>query len=203
MNQFLTSDLHIGHVNIIEYCNRPYKDVSEMNADLVERWNSVVAPDDEVFIIGDLAMGKLDDSLVYVGLLNGTKHLVPGNHDRMFGCQGTKYANAVQRYLDAGIEDVVEDEFAMNLQVDPLFTVLVNHFPYQGDSREGHEDRYQDRRPANHGDYLIHGHVHGVWRRNGRMVDVGVDAWGGYPVSFAAVVDLFQSDDLNAIPLAW
>lgn len=201
MLQYLTSDLHIGHVNIIEYCNRPYKNVPEMNADLVERWNSVVGADDEVFIIGDLAMGKLDDSLVYVGLLNGMKHLVPGNHDRMFGCQGTKYANAVKRYLDAGITDVLEDEFPMNLQDD--FRVWVNHFPYQGDSREGHEDRYQDRRPADYGRRLIHGHVHGVWRRNDRMIDVGVDAWGGYPVSFDAVVNLFNSDDTNAVPVPW
>jgi calcineurin-like phosphoesterase family protein len=199
--QFLTSDLHLGHVNIIEYCNRPYKDVPEMNADLVERWNSMVSPEDEVFIIGDLAMGRLDDSLVYVGLLNGTKHLVPGNHDRMFGCQGTKHAHAVQRYVDAGIADVLDDQIV--LELIPSFHVVVNHFPYQGDSQDGHEDRFQDRRPNDLGNRLVHGHCHGQWRRNNRMIDVGVDAWGGYPVTFGDVVDLFLADDLNAVPLAW
>ena len=40
--QWFTSDLHIGHANIIRFCNRPYADVNEMNADLIRRYNEVV-----------------------------------------------------------------------------------------------------------------------------------------------------------------
>ena len=58
-----------------------------------------------MWVLGDVAMGKLDESLLYVQLLNGTKHLVIGNHDRPFKCQGTKYAHAVQPYLDVGFVD--------------------------------------------------------------------------------------------------
>ena len=199
--KFLTSDLHIGHANIIEYTDRPYASVDEMNTDLVERWNSVVSPDDEVFILGDLAMGKLADSLALIPSFNGAKHLVPGNHDRMFGCKTEqKYDNACQRYVDAGIADVLPSRLSIELTED--MTVLATHFPYSGDSREG-PDRYEDQRPEDKGDRLIHGHTHGLWRRNGRMVDVGVDAWAGYPVSFQKVRDIFLWGDEHAKPVEW
>ena len=200
MTSFFTSDLHIGHANIIKYTDRPYASVAEMNDDMVERWNSVVTADDDVIIVGDLAMGKLDESLAYVSLLNGTKYLIPGNHDRMFGCKETKYTNACQRYLDAGIRAVLNSR--VELALPKVTNVLVTHFPYAGDSREG-PDRYEDHRPPDLGRFLVHGHTHGLWRRSGRMVDVGVDAWAGYPVSWGSVAELLLSDEDHAEPLEW
>jgi calcineurin-like phosphoesterase family protein len=198
--RWLTSDLHLGHTNIIAFCNRPYDSVDAMNNDLVERWNGRIAADDDVWVLGDVAMGKLDESLAYVELLNGNKHLVPGNHDRMFGCVGTKYAVTAQRYVDAGFVDILEP--AIGLQIGER-NVMVTHFPYAGDSRDQYDDRYIDCRPEDMGHYLVHGHTHGLWRRNGRMIDVGVDAWGGYPVSFDEVDDLFSSDRVDAVPIPW
>src|ERR1700722_9886157 len=96
--RFFTSDLHLGHQNIIGFCDRPYNTVHEMNEDLVARFNSRVHPQDEVWILGDLCMGKLDLSLEFVQRMNGIKYLVPGNHDRMFGTEGTKYRHSCLRY---------------------------------------------------------------------------------------------------------
>ena len=45
-NVHFTSDVHFGHKNIIRYCNRPFKDVDDMDEQLIQRWNSVVKPDD-------------------------------------------------------------------------------------------------------------------------------------------------------------
>lgn len=199
VTSFLTSDLHLGHANICQYTGRPYGSVDDMNDDLVSRWNDVVSSADEVWILGDLCMGKLDVSLTYVSLFNGTKYLVPGNHDRMFNTRDTKYANTSQRYLDAGIADVLPPSLTLSLTAET--DVLATHFPYAGDRSE--EDRYQDHRLPDQGRRLVHGHTHGLWRRSGRMVDVGVDAWAGYPVSFGTVANLFLSDDVDAKPLEW
>lgn len=199
MARWLTSDLHLGHANICKYTGRPYDSVEAMNNDLVSRWNDVVSSDDEVFILGDLCMGALDISLTYISLFNGTKHLIPGNHDRMFGLRDAKYANTSQRYLDAGITDILLP--SITLQLTPDVEVLATHFPYEGDRSD--EDRYQDFRLPNQGHRLVHGHTHGLWRRSGRMIDVGVDAWAGYPVSFESVAALFLSDDETAVSLEW
>lgn len=39
---YYTSDLHLGHENIIAPMNRPYNNATEMDEDLVKRWNKKV-----------------------------------------------------------------------------------------------------------------------------------------------------------------
>ena len=34
---YIISDTHFSHNNIIEYCNRPYKNTELMNKDIIER----------------------------------------------------------------------------------------------------------------------------------------------------------------------
>ena len=82
MEHWLTADLHLGHVNIIEYCDRPFSDVDSMNEAIVERWNQTVAAEDRVLVLGDVAMGRIDDTLKIARRLNGVKVLLTGNHDR-------------------------------------------------------------------------------------------------------------------------
>jgi calcineurin-like phosphoesterase family protein len=52
-----------------------------MNAVIVKRWNTIVKPDDEVYILGDLMLNDTEEGLVYFKLLNGFKHIIIGNHD--------------------------------------------------------------------------------------------------------------------------
>jgi calcineurin-like phosphoesterase family protein len=118
-----------------------------------------------------------------VSRLAGNKMLVPGNHGRMFKAEGTRYRLECDRYLMAGFSEILENEVECAL---PDGTVaLVCHFPYLRDDEDadGREGRFPEMRPADTGQLLLHGHQHGMWRRRGRMIDVGVDAWAGYPVS--------------------
>lgn len=82
MTTYAISDLHLRHANIIEYCDRPFDSVEEMNEELYERWNSTVSSDDIVYFLGDLAMTGDSDEFRELGeQLNGEILMTAGNHD--------------------------------------------------------------------------------------------------------------------------
>lgn len=197
--RWFTSDLHFGHTNVIRYCDRPFASVGEMDAALAGAWNTVVAPEDEVWVLGDLAMGRIAESLPLAGKLAGRKHLVLGNHDRPFE-PGRRRDNWSDRYLDEGGFEQLHDG-VVELRLTDGTEVLACHFPYEGDS--GDRDRFVAARPRDEGKWLLHGHVHEVWRQNGRMINVGVDAWAGAPVSEDRLVELIAAGPTERSPLPW
>ncbi len=79
MTNWFTADTHFGHANIIKYCNRPFKDVQEMDEILIKNWNDRVQQGDNVYLLGDFSMG---DPTRYVQRLNGRIHVIRGNHDK-------------------------------------------------------------------------------------------------------------------------
>lgn len=187
MPTWFTSDLHFGHKNIIKYEGRPFNDVDEMNHALVDNWNRTVGPDDVVWIVGDFAMGKIVDTLPIAKDLNGKKLLVPGNHDRCWhghydlqsSEQFDKFCDWRDRYEEVGlsIQSPYETITADNWPMVRDHTVVFNmsHFPYESDGR------YPG--VVDHGNWLVHGHVHSEWRMKGKQINVGIDAWGGDLVS--------------------
>lgn len=184
---WFTADLHLGHQNIVRYCDRPYRSVEQMNTDLVTRWNDRVAPGDTVWVLGDVAMGQIAANLPLARRLHGTKHLIAGNHDRCWAGHGAKAARSVPMYRDAGFATVrtsAEVELAGR-------RTLMNHFPYEGDSHD--EDRFVAWRPTDEGEWLLHGHVHTTWRQNGRMINVGVDVWDLAPVPADTIAELIEA----------
>ena len=66
MAYYITSDQHFFHKNIIDYENRPYSSVEEMNEDLITKWNSVVSNEDTVFCLGDFALSN-KDNIIEIG----------------------------------------------------------------------------------------------------------------------------------------
>lgn len=185
MTTFFTSDTHFGHARIIELCDRPFKDVDHMNAEIVKRWNEVVSPDDTVYHLGDVALGAISDSLPRVGELNGYKILVEGNHDRPFMDKNKpekreRWLAEYFQYFDEIIPwggYVFEDGLRVNL----------SHFPYDGDSHGA--DRYSEDRMEDNGTPLVHGHTHSTGApvshskaRGTLQIHVGQDAWDFYPV---------------------
>lgn len=81
---FFIGDTHFGHKNIILFdaikAHRPFKSIEEHDEELIKRWNGVVAKNDIVWHLGDVAFGRA--GLELVSRLNGTKKLVLGNHDQ-------------------------------------------------------------------------------------------------------------------------
>lgn len=53
---WFSSDWHLGHTNILRYCNRPYMSVEEMNSAILAEINKKVLPSDTLFYLGDLCM---------------------------------------------------------------------------------------------------------------------------------------------------
>lgn len=97
---FFSADLHLGHQRVCDMTLRedgtpqvpftrpdgttplrPFKSVAEMNAALVDNWNSVVGDDDHAYLLGDAAMTKR--WLPLLAELKGKITFVPGNHDTM------------------------------------------------------------------------------------------------------------------------
>lgn len=203
---FVTSDLHFGHVNIMVYApqrveylgldplvnpEKPNPDeVKQMNEALVRLWNSQVSVFDTVWVLGDVAMGRVNETIEYVRRLNGHKVLVMGNHDRphpIMHRSDEKTAEWRAIYEDVGFE-ILEEELITHF--DGVLA-QVCHFPYEGDHSE--EDRYVEYRPNNAGLPLVHGHVHDLWQTNGAQYNVGIDAWDGQFQTPKAIGDYFRS----------
>lgn len=193
---YVTSDTHFSHARISELAGRPFASVSEMDAELVRRWNDAVGPDDVVLHLGDVALGSIAESMPLTALLNGRKFLVPGNHDRV--SPATQSRVAIERfkplYERAGwtiLPEVIEG-------TRRGIRVLASHYPYAGDTQDS--DRHTAHRPADRGIPLLHGHTHD--RANGpvgHQFHVGVDAFDYAPIPFflidAWLADLRREDD--------
>jgi len=78
---YFTSDMHFGHKNIIEYCDRPFEDLTDMHTKLISNWNTIVKKDDIVFHLGDFCFNNEPE--IYESKLNGRIMHIKGNHDEV------------------------------------------------------------------------------------------------------------------------
>ena len=202
MTTWYTSDWHLGHKNILHFgSGRPFASIEEHDTELVRRHNAVVAPSDTVVVLGDVAMGKIEESLALCKQMNGSKILVCGNHDRpaMTARRFDKMFSWIHRYREEGGFDGVWLEAPNTVELGD-HSVLVSHYPYRGDS--GEIDRFLDRRPVDTGGWLLHGHVHEAWRQRDKMINVGVDVWDFYPVSESKLAELITAAESGSTAAA-
>lgn len=165
MNIFFTADTHFGHANIIVHSKRPFKHVDEMDEALIERWNAVVQPNDEVWHLGDFNFKSSKPTSYYVGRLRGRIHIVWGNHD-------DKDAKRYHKMLGAASAFKSAQEVKYLRHDDEKITLY----------------HYAQRvwRNSHHGSYHLYGHSHGSLEKCawGRSMDVGVDCNNYAPVSW-------------------
>ena len=173
---FFTSDLHLNHTNIIKYCNRPFNDVDHMNQTLIHNWNQVVSNKDEVYVLGDFCMGQPHQWSGLVNQLNGTIHLILGNHDIR------DYYMGMNRIKMRSVEKWQYLE-------DNGHRYLLNHYPTGGFYPKNQTE-------PEHYDIALCGHVHEKWlvkEINGKpCVNIGVDQWDFTPVSMHRLNDFLK-----------
>lgn len=204
---FFSSDWHVDHARILELCGRPFMTVEEMGDWLIDQANAMTTPLDTLIFVGDMAMGQMADSLPKFKRLHARLKLKPGNHDRCTplyeGYQGMDPAKVAAKVAEwtARYEDVGFDLTDFNYFEYLGFDAVVNHFPYHGDPSP--VERYPDARPKDKGDWLLHGHTHGLWRQRGKMIDVGVDAWGGKIVPATTLAAMAAAGPGLLDPLPW
>ena len=182
-NVFLTSDLHLGHANILRYCRRDFADVEEMDRALIENWNQVVDDEDTVYVLGDFALCKVDALPGYVSALKGHKILIKGNHDR-----------SAEVMLAAGFEAVHEN---IIVEIDGK-RVWMNHYPNQPDYR----DRTRLQRPKAPGkfDISLGGHTHDNYVKltgpdGVQWVNVGSDCHDFTPITLDRAFEFLRGRD--------
>lgn len=189
---FFTSDQHYSHKNIIQYSNRPFSCIEEMNEELVRRHNEVVSSIDTVFHLGDFSLHHRNVT-EYLPRLKGEHHLIVGNHDH---CHPVHYKNNLEKkerflkiYRDAGFKSIsIEDEMVF---VSLKERVKFHHMPYYADHTQ--EVRYKEFRPVDTGQWLLHGHIHDLWKTREKMINVGVDVWDYRPVSIEQIKAIMAS----------
>jgi len=132
---YFTSDLHLGHKNIIKLCNRPFASLEEMDETMVANWNQVVTNGDTVYIIGDLMFRTQQHPLDVLNRLKGKKHLILGNHDRSWlnKIEAADFFKSVESYTEIS---------------DGKRKLALCHYPMMSWGGTGK------------GSYLIHGHIH-------------------------------------------
>lgn len=157
-NNFFSSDHHFFHKNIQSLCptTRLGSTVEEMNEFLIGQHNSVVRPQDTVYMLGDVSFGTAEQTKSVLSQLNGKKHLIYGNHDRM-----------IRR--DVTIQSMFESVQDYKRIMVGKKRVMLSHFPMRSWEM------------MQHGSYHLYGHMHGKLEHTayGRSMDVGIDARPG------------------------
>lgn len=178
---FFTSDTHFHHEAIIKFCNRPYKDVEEMDNNLINNWNSVVKEDDIVFHLGDFAFGGSTIWNNILSKLKGHIHLIIGNHD---------YKQFRQGYMSK-FESV---EYQKGVIIEGR-RIYLNHYPFLC-----YAGTYRNQKQAV---WQFFGHVHSGPNSTGLdnerltnlfpyQYDVGVDNNNYTPISWNQVKDIIN-----------
>lgn len=172
---WLTSDLHFGHDREFVWRARGYQNVEEMNQEQIRKFNSVVNPEDEVWILGDLMLGDTEKGIECLKQLKGNIHICLGNHD-------TPTREKLYRELGYDVQ------LAARFKYKKLNFWLA-HFPTDGTNLNV-ENLWETT-------ICLYGHTHqasNFYRGNPYMYHVGVDSHGGYPVSIDSVISDIKAE---------
>ncbi len=166
---YYVSDLHFNHQKIIESCNRPFKNVDDMNKILINNWNSRIKNSDVVYYLGDFAIVKnnkqAEEAIELVKKLNGKITLIHGNHDSRL----TKNEEFRKLFNEIAIYKKVNDNGRY---------VILMHYPLESWER------------SYYGSYHVHGHTHNYKINNIKnRFNAGVDVNEFKPVTLDELIN--------------
>jgi calcineurin-like phosphoesterase family protein len=193
---WFTSDTHYNHANICSATTkwtepvtcREFKSLEHMNAHLVGNINEMVGQDDILFHLGDWSFGGFEQIELFRNqIVCKNVHIITGNHDHHIendreGIQSI--FSSVNKYLNL----VVKWNVGTPLMDEARFALM--HFPIASWDNMA--------RGAIH----LHGHVHFEPRLRigaGKMMDVGVDGNGLYPIQMSEVLRLMRNQPIKSM----
>ena len=168
---YLTSDLHLSHSKSFIYEPRGFTSIEEHDKTIIKNFNSIVKPEDELYILGDLMLCDNERGLECLRHLNGNKHFVRGNHDTPTRCH---------LYSEIGI---IDEGYATMLKYKKYYFYL-SHYPTvtsNGEIKSLHQ--------AICG---LSGHTHSkdkFYNNISYLYNVAVDAHNCFPVSLDTIIE--------------
>lgn len=214
---WFTSDWHLGHRRILDYCKRPFSTIEEHDAAIIQAVRDTVGEGDTLYVLGDVAMSSIRKYRAELAELPGVRYLVCGNHDPSWhGFKGpNQKSRDPKRYELAGFAEVnvgePGKEWMLSYEAlgwDGIAQVALSHFPKEAEATEtehvgsvkaggaetshAYRDRYAAYRPAYKGIPILCGHVHDSWQTKGLNINVGVDVWNYKPVGAEQLWELVR-----------
>ena len=176
MKRFWGADFHFNHFGVIEFCDRPFKSIWEMNAYMINEWNNQVTDKDLVYILGDFYWKEVPNGVNFKDLmkkLRGKKLLITGSHDRI-----------PVRYPCLFEEITPQKE----IKIDGNHVTL-NHYCMRVWPR------------SHHNSWHLHGHSHCKLEAVGKSLDVGVDGNGFQLWTEEEIIDYMEGrpDNFNYV----
>jgi calcineurin-like phosphoesterase family protein len=167
---WITSDWHFGHDREFIYKARGFSSIEEMNEAIIERHNSVVAPQDIVYCLGDCMLGDNEKGIECIKRLNGEIHIIPGNH-----CTNTRIKLYHENHFN-----VEADAFRLK---QGKYSFLATHYPMLTGNLE--------KESLTQMTLNLYGHTHQTthfFHDLPYCYHVGMDAHDCYPVSLDTII---------------
>jgi calcineurin-like phosphoesterase family protein len=176
---WFTSDLHLGHANIIQLCGRPFKDIEDMDKQLINNWNSRVKPEDYIIHLGDFCYRDRHKFNQYFNNLSGNIIFIRGNHDKNNGVR-TPITDMTIRYGGYNIFLTHRPEDVVNFNGLVLCGHVHQNWKFRRDYFNS-DGIYPDLPKNTFTDYC----------------NVGVDVWNFYPITINEIMGEYDKWKLS------
>lgn len=173
---YFTADLHLNHSNIIDYCDRPFHNVYEMNDVLINNWNYRVDKYDTVIHNGDFCFGN---SKKWMDKLNGNIVFLQGNHDDK---SLTKIKSLILR---TGGWDIFVNHYPQHVNFDYPYNFVAHIHQHWKFKTAGMYIENQEIKSWEDVEYMEYSEITTI------MINIGIDVWNFRPVSIKEIKKQF------------